>query len=75
MERKLYKSRTDVKLDGVCAGVAKYFNWDATLIRLLWVVLTLAGGSGILLYIICALIMPREPKDYVDYNDYNDRSN
>ena len=61
MEKRLYKSSTDKKLDGVCAGVAEYLNVDPTLIRLAWVIFTFFGGSGILAYIIAAIIMPRNP--------------
>jgi phage shock protein C len=61
MEKKLYKSATDKKLDGVCAGIGEYFNVDPTLIRLGWVVLTLCGGAGVLAYIIAAIVMPRKP--------------
>lgn len=61
MEKKLYKSRTDKKLDGVCAGFAEYFDLDPTLVRLLWVLATVFVGAGILAYIIAALIMPRKP--------------
>ncbi len=63
MDKKLYKSNTDKKLDGVCAGVAEYLNMDVTVIRLLWALLTVLGGSGILLYIIAAIIMPRKPEN------------
>ena len=59
--KKLYKSRTDKKIDGVCAGIANYLNLDPTIIRLLWVILAIAAGSGILAYIICMIIMPVEP--------------
>lgn len=60
MEKRLYKSNTDKKLDGVCAGIANYFNIDPTVIRLAWVIFTLAGGCGLIAYIIAAIIMPRE---------------
>ena len=56
--KKLYKSQIDKKLCGVCGGIAEYFNIDSTLVRLLWVLFTLAGGSGLLCYIIAAIIMP-----------------
>ena len=59
--KKLYKSRTDKKIDGVCAGIAKYLNLDPTIIRLLWVILAVAAGSGILAYILCMIIIPTEP--------------
>ncbi len=62
MEKRLYKSSTDKKIDGVCAGIAEYFNIDPTLIRLLWVLGTLFVGAGILAYIIAALVMPRNPQ-------------
>ncbi|MBQ7036343.1 MAG: PspC domain-containing protein [Clostridia bacterium] len=60
MKKKLYKSSTDKKISGVCAGIAEYFDLDPTLIRLAWVVLTMLGGSGIIGYIIAALVMPEE---------------
>ena len=54
-------------LAGVCSGIAKYFDLDPTIVRILWVVVTLAGGSGLIAYIICALIIPDEP----EYNEVN----
>lgn len=60
-EKKLYKSSTDKKLAGVCGGIAEYFNIDSTLVRLCWVVFSLLGGSGLLAYIIAAIIMPDRP--------------
>ena len=59
--KKLYKSATDKKIAGVCGGIAEYFNVDATLIRLAWVLFSLLGGSGLLAYIIAAIIMPDRP--------------
>ena len=59
--KKLYKSAMDKKIAGVCGGIAEYFNVDATLIRLAWVLFSLLGGSGLLAYIIAALIMPEQP--------------
>jgi len=56
--KKLYRSEIDKKLLGVCGGIAEYFNIDSTLVRLAWIIFCLMGGSGILLYIIAALIMP-----------------
>ncbi len=60
-EKKLYKSSTDKKIAGVCGGIAEYFNIDSTLVRLGWVLFSLLGGSGLLAYIIAALIMPDRP--------------
>ncbi len=66
MEKKLYRSRTDKKLAGVCGGVAKFFGIDSTIIRLIWVLAVLFAGSGLLLYIICAFLFPEEPMDIID---------
>ena len=61
MEKKLYKSNTNKVIDGVCGGIGEYFNIDPTLVRLAWVVFCALGGSGLLTYIIMALIIPRQP--------------
>jgi phage shock protein C len=58
--RKLYRSKTNRQLAGVCGGLAEYFNLDATLIRVLFVVLAVLGGSGVVLYIALWIIVPRE---------------
>ena len=68
MTKKLYKSNKDKKLDGVCAGIAEYFDIDPTVIRLAWVIFSLCVGSGVLAYILCAIIIPRKPEDYVEVN-------
>lgn len=59
--KKLYKNSTDKKIAGVCGGIAEYFNIDSTLVRLGWVVFCALGGSGLLAYIIAALVMPDRP--------------
>ena len=53
------------KVCGVCGGIANYFDVDPTVIRLAWVIFTLAGGSGLIAYIIAAIIMPEDP-GYID---------
>ncbi len=58
--KKLYRSETNKMLCGVCAGIAEYFGIDPTLIRLGWVVLTFIGFSGIIAYIIAAIIIPSQ---------------
>ena len=63
MNKNLYKSNSDKKIDGVCAGIAEFFEIDSTIVRLIWVLVALFAGSGILLYIIAALVMPRKPED------------
>jgi phage shock protein PspC (stress-responsive transcriptional regulator) len=57
-EKRLCRTRHDRKLAGVCAGIADYFGWDPSLVRIGWIVLTLMGGSGLLLYLILWLVMP-----------------
>lgn len=58
MDKKLYKSRTDRKICGVCGGIAEYFNIDPTIVRLLWILFACVVGSGIVAYIIAAIVMP-----------------
>ena len=56
--KRLYKSRNNKMICGVCAGIADYFNIDPSIVRVLWAVLALAAGTGVLAYIACALILP-----------------
>ena len=62
MNKSLYKSNDNKMIDGVCAGIAEYSGIDPTLIRLGWVVFCALGGSGILAYIIAAIVIPRKPE-------------
>lgn len=59
--KRLYKSRTNRMIDGVCGGVAEYFGLDPTLVRIAWVLLTFLNGLGILLYLVAIIIMPASP--------------
>lgn len=74
MGKRLYKSRTDVKIDGVCGGIAEYFQIDPTIVRIIWAAAVLFVGSGIFAYIIAAIIMPRDPGVYEHDNYEDDRS-
>ena len=56
--KKLYRSTENKMLAGVCSGIADYFNIDPTLVRLGWVLFSLLGGSGLLAYLIAAIIIP-----------------
>jgi phage shock protein C len=56
--KKLTRSSSDRMISGVCGGLGVYFNIDSTLVRIIWVVLTLMGGAGILLYLAAILIIP-----------------
>ncbi len=60
-KKRLYKSEEDKMLAGVCGGIAEFFGIDPTLVRLGWVLFTLLGGSGLLAYIIAAIIIPHDP--------------
>lgn len=65
MEKKLYRSKTDKKLAGVCGGLAQYLNMDASVVRLIWILISIFAGAGLLAYLICALVIPEEP-DYIE---------
>lgn len=56
--KRLYKSRNNKMICGVCAGIADYFNIDPSIVRVLWAVFALAAGTGVLAYIACAIILP-----------------
>ena len=61
MRKRLYRSRHDVMIAGVCGGIAEYFDVDPTIVRLIAVVLILGWGSGLLAYLIAVLIIPKNP--------------
>ena len=68
MTKRLYRSRNDKMVAGVCGGLGKYFDIDPTLVRIVMVVL-LFSGVGFLAYILAAIIIPEEPYDYEDDDD------
>ena len=61
MKKKLYKSVKDRKLTGVCGGIAEYFDIDSNIVRIVWLILVLCAGTGLLAYIICAIILDDNP--------------
>ena len=61
MEKKLYRSVQDKKIAGVAGGMAKYFNIDPTVVRLVWALAIVFAGAGLLAYIVCAFVIPEEP--------------
>ena len=71
MEKKLYRSRTDKKVCGVCAGLAKYLNMDVSIMRIIALCLVLFAGGGLLAYLICALVIPEEPENVVEIPEEN----
>ena len=65
MEKKLYRNTQDKLIAGVCSGLAEYLNIDATIIRLIWALIGLTG-TGIVAYLVAALIIPEKPADIID---------
>lgn len=61
-EKKLYRSRDDKVIGGVCGGIAEYTGIDSTIIRLLWILLVLGYGTGLIIYIILMIVIPLEPE-------------
>ncbi len=59
--KKLYRSRKDRMIGGVCGGLGEYFSIDSTVIRILYILFALTAGSGILVYLILLLVIPEEP--------------
>ena len=60
MKKRLHRSNENKVIAGVCAGIAEYFDMDPTLIRLAWILFCALGGSGVLAYIIAAIIIPEK---------------
>ena len=63
MNRKLYKSNDNMIVDGVCGGIAEYFRIDPTVVRLGWILFCATGGSGVLAYVVAAVLIPRKPEE------------
>ena len=61
MEKKLYRSKTDKKICGVCGGIAEYLNMDVNVVRLITIITCLFAGCGLLAYIIAAIMLPEKP--------------
>lgn len=60
MQKKLYRSKSDRVIAGVCAGVAEYLNIDVTVVRVLWAIASVFAAAGIVAYIVCALVIPEK---------------
>jgi phage shock protein C len=72
--KRLYRSNNDVVIAGVCSGVAEYFNVDPVIVRILWAIMVVFGGTGLLAYIICAIVIPKRPLDDVGYEFVSDEN-
>ena len=71
MKKRLTKSNSNKVIAGVCGGLAEFFGIDVTLVRIGWILFTFFGGSGIIAYIICAIIMPKAPAEYHSDNPHD----
>ncbi|MBQ3568752.1 MAG: PspC domain-containing protein [Anaerotignum sp.] len=71
MNKKLYRSTSQVKISGVCGGIAEYFGTDVTIIRLIWALGTMMNFFvGIVAYVACVFIIPQDPGCIdADYNE------
>lgn len=69
MTKKIYRSRTNKILGGVCGGIGEYFNVDPSIIRLFWILASIIGGAGIIAYIVCLIIIPEGDSDVAYFDE------
>ena len=69
MQKELRRSATDCKIFGVCGGIGEYFGIDSNLVRLIWAGFSLFAGTGVILYIVAAFIMPKADPGVKDLKD------
>ena len=83
-QKILYKNSENKMICGVCAGLAEYFNMDVSVIRLITVLLAFSVGSGVIAYLVAAVILPEKSAvmggtqnvdDHNSYNEYNSSDN
>lgn len=60
MSKRLYKIEQGKKIFGVCGGLAEYLNIDVVIVRIVWAVLGLCYGTGVVLYLVCAFVLPNK---------------
>lgn len=73
--RKLYRSKQNKMISGVCGGIADYLNLDPVIIRILWVVFTLFGGMGLIMYIAGIIVIPENPDEKEPEHDEQNARN
>lgn len=67
MQKKLYRSKSNRMMVGVCGGIAEYFNVDPTIIRVIWAIASVFAFAGVIAYAICAFVIPEKPEtDIID---------
>ena len=64
VNKRLFRSKNERIISGVCGGLAEYFDLDPSLVRIGWIVFILAGGAGVLAYIIMSFIVPENPYEF-----------
>lgn len=69
--KKIYRSKSQRMISGVCGGIAHYFNIDPTIVRLVWVLVSIFSTAipGLIIYLICVIVIPDEP-DSIDTTGY-----
>ncbi|HOR42497.1 MAG TPA: PspC domain-containing protein [Atribacterota bacterium] len=72
MTKKLYRSKKDSIIAGVCGGIAEYFQLDSTLVRLLAILVVFLGGAGVIAYIVAWIIIPQNPEQETEPVELND---
>ena len=65
MQKKLYRSKSNRMLVGVCGGVAEYFNIDPTVVRVIWAVASIFAFAGVIAYVACAFVIPEKPDNEI----------
>ncbi|MBW4829139.1 MAG: PspC domain-containing protein [Clostridiaceae bacterium] len=75
MSKKFYRSSNDKIIAGVCGGLGEYFNIDPSIIRIFWLLFSISGsGSGIIAYIVCAIVIPEKDSDVIYYDENESKS-
>lgn len=65
MTKRLYRSKLDKKVGGVCGGIAEYFDVDPTIVRLAWLIAVFCAGGGLFAYLIAMIVIPNEPNNLI----------
>lgn len=75
MTKKIYRSKSNRIISGVCGGLGEYFNIDPNIIRLFWLLLSIStSGGGIIAYIVCSIVIPEDDSGIIYYESDNDRN-
>jgi phage shock protein C len=61
VKKRLFRSRDNRVIAGICGGMGEYFNVDPVVLRIVWLLLILGFGTGVLAYLICWIVIPTEP--------------